>query len=246
MRLIFLKAAGHKAWWVCQIFNRVKRISVYCYVCSNPNTSCLCYYTGGGWDQILHWTLRTAVWFIPQLWQTPVSTKTWVNPGINGDPLRKKDMKVFLSLYGCSLIRMHSYVPRWNRGLCVVIRSFHWYAYLMFFHFLPYLRLYALFTRTHQGGSGGGWEVCIRVWVSSPCVEECSVHMMNEIVRKRWIYGCECSHPSCPAVSGCPQGHRTPPGPILGGSRGIPLVLLCRGCLDHTGKCHTAPPPTAC
>lgn len=46
------------------------------------------------------------------------------------------------------------------------------------FHSLPYLCLYALFTRTKQGGTTAGCEVCM-------CAEESGVHMMNEIVRKQ-------------------------------------------------------------
>lgn len=58
----------------------------------------------------------------------------------------------------------NSHIPRWNRGLRIVIWSFHWYTYLVFFTPLPYLCLYALFTRTNQGGRSGGWET-VHVWM---------------------------------------------------------------------------------
>lgn len=73
-------------------------------------------------------------------------------------------------------------------------------------------------------GVGREWWLvaCVNVCWYIHGAKESGVHVMNEIVRKRWIYGCECRHPFYSAVPGCPQGHRAPLGPILGGSLGIP------------------------
>lgn len=75
------------------------------------------------------------------------------------------------------------------------------------FHSLPYLCLQTFTTVQSRGVEG----VC---WCSHD-VEESGVHMMNEIVRKQWIYGCARGHSFCPAVPGCPHGHRAPHGSHL-------------------------------
>lgn len=94
--------------------------------------------------------LLPAMWFIPPpntASTDAVSPKTRGNSGINGDQLRRRYENVSLfreregGRRGGGLlsppIPMNSYNPRWNRGLCIVIWSFHWYTYLMFFTLCP-------------------------------------------------------------------------------------------------------------
>lgn len=139
----------------------------------------------------------------------------------------------------------NSHIPRWNRGLRIVIWTFHWYTYLMFFTPCPisvcmaYLR-----GRIREVGAVAGKGACVNACWCIHGANESGVHVMNGIVRKQWIYVCECSHPFCPAVPGCPQGHHAPPGPILGGSLGIPpLLLLWRRRLGCPGnRCSSHPP----
>lgn len=63
--------------------------------------------------------------------------------------------------------------------------------------------------RTDQGE----WMRSVHVWMFagiSTAAKQSAVHVMNEIVRQPWIYGCEFSHPSRPAVPDPAQGHYVP------------------------------------
>lgn len=195
------------------------------------------------------------MWFIPPPNTAPtdaVSTKTRGNSGINGDQLRRRYENVSFVERGRGgllppPIPTNPHIPRWNRGLCIVIWSFHWYTYLMFFTLCPIsVCMPYLLGQTREVGV-----VCVTVCWCIHGAEESGVHMMNEIVRKQWIYGYECSHPFSPAVPGCPQGHRAPPGPILGGSLGIPPLLLlstaaaaAAAVVVQVSDAAAAPPPS--
>lgn len=127
--------------------------------CTKANTSCLCYHSGFAWDHIFcialviysttqHGSDRHPIYKDPRkFWN-----KWW--------PAEKKIRKCIF----CRNQWKNSHIPRWNRGLRIVIWSFHWYTYLVFFTLLPYLCLYALFTRTNQGGRSRGWET-VHVWM---------------------------------------------------------------------------------
>lgn len=132
---------------------------------------------------------------------------------------RPAERKIWKCIF-CGNEWKNSHISRWNRGLHIVIWSFSLIPLSRVFHSPPYLCLYALFTRTktREVATVAAKCACLNVCWCTHGAEESGVHMMNEIVRKQRIYGCECSHPFWPAVPGCPQGHRAPLGPILGGS----------------------------
>lgn len=114
-----------------------------------------------------------------------------------------EDMKMYLAQHG----RVHA-VQGEIEGCASSYGHFSDLTYLMFFTpCLHYLCLDALFTGVcHRG-------VCWCIHAA----EASAVHVMNEIVRRRWIYDWECSDPSRPAVPGCPQGRPAPLGLILRG-----------------------------
>lgn len=229
--------------------NRIKMTSVYKVTPSQAqktNMSSLSYHFA--WDHIFCVArLLAAMWFIPP----PNTTHPiYKDPEKLWNKWWPTELKIGKCIF-CWNGWKNLHTPRWNRGLCIVIWSFHWYTYLVFFTlcpisvFMPYL-----LGQIREVWREWGLVACVNVCLYIRGAKESGAHVMNEIVRKCWIYGCECSHPFYSAVPGCPQGHRAPPGPILGGSLGIPpppppppLLLRWPQLLGQPGKLRSSHPP---
>lgn len=129
-----------------RVNNNIKVISVY--KVTHSQAMCLLHHHKHITILVLHEIIFCIALLLPAMWFIPppdtaqadaVSTKTRGNSGINGDQLRrryenvKRERETERGDLLSPQIWMNSCIPRWNRGLCIVIWSFCWYTYLMFF-----------------------------------------------------------------------------------------------------------------
>lgn len=149
------------------------------------NTSGLCYLFAC--DHIFCVALA-AMWFIP-----PPNT---THP-IYKDPRKfwnkwwPAELKIGKCIF-CRSVWKNLHTPRWNRGLRIVIWSFHWYTYLMFFTLCP-ISVFMPYLLGQIRGVGREWWLvaCVNVRWYIHGAKESGVHVMNEIVREAlnlWLW----------------------------------------------------------